>query len=144
MNTKKIKKLLSEISPRPWRIHLGGGHKAASIIAAESIHVAGRERNSLGISSVSYSDEICEIHSDLDLSGPAANAAFIASAPQIIDQLLRQNEILRTLLEEAIQDITDWGCYVSEYFQQKHDLAGNIERLEQALKKCDEIEIEND
>jgi hypothetical protein len=38
VNTEKIKKLLSEISPRPWRIHLGGGHKAASIIGAESIH----------------------------------------------------------------------------------------------------------
>lgn len=125
MNTEKIKKLLSEISPWPWC-------KDYCYAAIRHVH-----RNC---------DIECLAHEDLDKckSFGRYDGSFISKAPQIIDQLLRQNEILRTLLEEAIQDITDWGCYVSEYFQQKHDLAGNIERLEQALKKCDEIEIEND
>lgn len=33
---------------------------------------------------------------------------------------------LTGVLEEAAGDIEEWGGYASEYFQQKHDLAGTI------------------
>ena len=40
---------------------------------------------------------------------------------------------LESLLREAVQDISDWGSYASEYFQDKHDLAGTIKKYESAL-----------
>lgn len=33
---------------------------------------------------------------------------------------------LRNLLNEAADDIQDWGGYASAYFQEKHDLAGCV------------------
>lgn len=33
---------------------------------------------------------------------------------------------LRNLLNEAADDIQDWGSYASERFQEKHDLAGCV------------------
>lgn len=33
---------------------------------------------------------------------------------------------LRTLLSEAADDLEAWGAYASEYFREKHDLAGCI------------------
>ena len=33
-------------------------------------------------------------------------------------------------LEEAAEMVADWGGYASEYFQQKHDLAGDVAKLQ--------------
>lgn len=33
---------------------------------------------------------------------------------------------LRKLIDEAADDIADWGSYASEYFREKHDLAGCV------------------
>jgi len=35
---------------------------------------------------------------------------------------------------EAIEDIDGWGCYASEYFQEKHDLAGTIAKHRKLLE----------
>ena len=40
---------------------------------------------------------------------------------------------LREALEESIQLIADWASYASEYFQNKHDLIGDIDRLQKVL-----------
>jgi len=45
---------------------------------------------------------------------------------------------LESLLREAVQDISDWGSYASEYFQEKHDLAGTIAKYEVALSELKE------
>ena len=33
---------------------------------------------------------------------------------------------LKAMLGEAAEDIMNWGCYASAYFQQKHDLVGCV------------------
>lgn len=40
---------------------------------------------------------------------------------------------LEEALTEAITLVQDWGAYVDEYFQQKHDLAGDAARLRAVL-----------
>ena len=39
---------------------------------------------------------------------------------------------LRKLLLEASEEVATWGAYASEYFQEKHDLAGCVARLHDA------------
>lgn len=39
---------------------------------------------------------------------------------------------LRILIADAADDIEAWGAYASEYFQQKHDLAGNVAKYREA------------
>ncbi len=36
-------------------------------------------------------------------------------------------------LNEAIEDIESWGAYASEYFQEKHDLAGALAKHKTTL-----------
>lgn len=36
-------------------------------------------------------------------------------------------------LEEAVDMVHDWAFYASEYFQEKHDLEGDLEKLKRAL-----------
>lgn len=64
------------------------------------------------------------------------NGEFIAHTNQWKEEaskeLLRLHQINQELvsaLSEAVLLIGDWGAYASEYFQNKHDLAGDINRL---------------
>ncbi|WP_444756802.1 hypothetical protein [Pseudomonas sp. A014] len=47
-------------------------------------------------------------------------------------QLKAENEALRKALLEASEDVAAWGAYASEYFQEKHDLAGCVAKLHAA------------
>lgn len=44
------------------------------------------------------------------------------------------NARLQEALAEAIEEIEDWGSYASEYFQEKHDLKGRVNKLRKELK----------
>jgi hypothetical protein len=44
-------------------------------------------------------------------------------------------EAVKTGYAEAIEDIEDWGVYASEYFQEKHDLAGTLAAHRKALEE---------
>lgn len=44
-------------------------------------------------------------------------------------EMLTENDRLRALLAEAADCIASWGSYASEYFQEKHDLEGDVRRF---------------
>jgi len=44
-----------------------------------------------------------------------------------------ENERLRLALKEAREMVAHWGAYASEYFQDKHDLPGDLGELDAAL-----------
>ena len=48
------------------------------------------------------------------------------------DQLRAENEGLRKALLEASEEVATWGAYASEYFQEKHDLAGCVAKIHAA------------
>ena len=45
---------------------------------------------------------------------------------------------LEAALLRAIEDIEFWGAYVSEYFQDKHDLKSSIQNARKALEGKDD------
>lgn len=49
-------------------------------------------------------------------------------------RVLSERDRLRALAEEAIESIEDWAGYADAYFQNKHDLQGELARLRAALK----------
>lgn len=50
------------------------------------------------------------------------------------DRLERERDEARSIAAEAIDEIESWGAYASDYFQEKWDLAGTVERLRAALR----------
>ena len=42
---------------------------------------------------------------------------------------------LEGVLADATQEVEEWGAYASEYFQEKHDLAGTVARFRAALSR---------
>ncbi len=69
-------------TPGPWT------REGKWIVGTATIHTNGRERNSLGISSASYSESVAQIHGDLELPGPMANAERIVMAVNAYDELV--------------------------------------------------------
>lgn len=86
-----------EHTPEPWELDLGGGHNDPSIRGSEAIHTNGRLRNKQGVSSASFSEEICVLRCDTSLPGPAANLALILSAPRTAEKL----SVVKAELETA-------------------------------------------
>jgi hypothetical protein len=74
-------------TPGPWVYCAGGGHACNSIRGAESVQVHGWPTPIGGVSNASYSDRICENLGDIALPGPAANAALICAAPELLAAL---------------------------------------------------------
>ena len=54
---------------------------------------------------------------------------------QRAEALHAENERLRILLDDAATCIEDWGAYAGAYFQEKHDLAGDVRRFREAAKQ---------
>ena len=48
------------------------------------------------------------------------------------DRLKAECEGLRESLTHAADEVESWGAYASDYFQQKHDLAGTVLKVRQA------------
>lgn len=48
---------------------------------------------------------------------------------------MQKSQELLEALKEAADEIQDWGLYASEYFQNKHDLKGAINKARAAIAK---------
>jgi hypothetical protein len=57
----------------------------------------------------------------------------IGAKDRTIANLQRELSAARQLLAEAVDDIDDWASYASDYFREKHDLAGALARYRAAL-----------
>ena len=55
--------------------------------------------------------------------------ARIAELEKDRETFLEEAGRLRTALLDAIECVDFWGSYASDYFKEKHDLAGEIARL---------------
>jgi len=78
---------MSGHTPGPWRYEAGGGHAHNSIRGSEPVQTNGWPEPRGGYSCASYSDKVCENLGDVSLPGPAANAALIAAAPDMLEEL---------------------------------------------------------
>lgn len=56
-----------------------------------------------------------------------------ASLGPSAERLERQRDQLLEALNEAKYLIADWGAYASPYFQEKHDLSGDIAKIEAVI-----------
>lgn len=59
-------------------------------------------------------------------------------AAREIERMRRRAEQLEDALREAREMVEDWAGYASEYFQAKHDLQGDLAKLDAVLREQEE------
>lgn len=69
------------------------------------------------------------------LANEYANAEY--ALQMRLDRIEAQRDRLAAALQDAIECVESWGAYASEYFQNKHDLAGDLARLRAALAELE-------
>ena len=77
---------------------------------------------------------ILALLAEIDQLG-AERELFLLAGKSLKDDVVRlkaENEALRSALLEASEDVATWGAYASEYFQEKHDLAGCVAKIHAA------------
>jgi hypothetical protein len=58
--------------------------------------------------------------------GDSAELRLCEDLADKIEQLQKENELLRSGYEEAVVDIESWAAYASDYFKEKWDLEGDL------------------
>jgi hypothetical protein len=56
---------------------------------------------------------------------------------EYLRQLRQQRDELLAALKDARELVDDWGAYATAYMQEKHDLAGDLDRLDAAISKVE-------
>ena len=56
--------------------------------------------------------------------------------PAAVLELIRQREELLSALKDARELVEDWGAYAPKYMQEKHDLEGDLDKLDAAITKA--------
>jgi len=65
-------------------------------------------------------------------------ARLIAAAnPAAVLELIRQRDELLASLKEARELVEDWGAYAPAYMQEKHDLEGDMNKLDAAIANAE-------
>ena len=77
-------------------------------------------------------ETVCETGKNID------DALYIAAAnPAAIIALIQQRDELLAALKDARELVDDWGAYAPAYMQEKHDLAGDLDRLYSVIVKAE-------
>lgn len=64
--------------------------------------------------------------------------AYIAAAnPAAVLELIRQRDELLESLKDAREMVSDWAGYASPYFQEKHDIDGDMKKLDAAIARME-------
>jgi len=65
-------------------------------------------------------------------------ARHIAAAnPAAVLELIRQRDELLAALKDAREMVSDWAGYASPYFQEKHDIDGDLKKLDDAIARME-------
>ena len=120
MNTEELKRLAEAATPGPWNTSPGG------------CGIIGPDKQWLG----GMNDWVCEYSEEMTQS--ENNAAFIAAAnPAAVLELIQQRGELLAALRDAREMVSDWAGYASPYFQEKHDIDGDLKKLDDAIARME-------
>lgn len=121
MNTEELKLLAEAATPGPWDVK----EELSGTVYADDIPVAATIRHSPKLNTLSQSQK-------------RTNTLYLSAAnPAAILELIRQRDELLAALKDARELVDDWGAYAPAYMQEKHDLAGDLDRLNAAIAKAE-------
>lgn len=77
--------------------------------------------------------ETAEAERDAAIESGAEQLVLVAELRDQLDAARAEVARLREVVADAVECVEAWAAYASDYFKEKHDLAGDIARLRAAL-----------
>ncbi|HAM74174.1 MAG TPA: hypothetical protein DCQ09_00730 [Alcanivorax sp.] len=110
-------------------------HETFRRLAADRVEYLEAQVEACSSRNSSDVDRVAELEREAALSRDlAVDAEKLVRAVQTDYYRARERAVkLEEALAEAITLIQDWGAYADDYFQHKHDLAGDVARLRALL-----------
>ena len=126
MNIEELKRLAEAATPGPWEAWQVGDYPPLFTVSTE---------DRLGLftttTEAENETEFAAVFQDED-------AAYIAAAnPAAVLELIQQRDELLAALKDAREMVSDWAGYASPYFQEKHDIDGDLKKLDEAIAKAE-------
>lgn len=97
-------------------------------------------------------DDMLKTADMLEIVASGGNGAELVDLPWLLgvavkelretDAIRAERERLRGALQDARECIEAWACYANEYFREKHDLAGDLARIDAALASVEKEKSE--
>lgn len=118
MNIEELKRLAEAATPGPW----------AAAISSNMVN---------GVCATF--ETICETGKNIDdaLYIAAANPAAVLELIAEIERVTKQRDELLEALKDAREMVSDWAGYASPYFQEKHDIDGDLKKLDDAIARME-------
>ena len=67
----------------------------------------------------------------------AANPAAVLELIAEVERVTKQRDELLAALKDAREMVSDWAGYASPYFQEKHDIDGDLKKLDDAIARME-------
>ncbi len=124
MNIEELKRLAEAATPGPWEYDYDDqDHDRLGGILWGTNHYA--------IATIPYNGQVSD-------EKVTATGNYIAAAnPAAVLELIRQWDELLSALKEARELVEDWGAYAPAYMQEKHDLEGDMNKLDAAIARAE-------
>lgn len=120
MNIEELKRLAEAATPGPWEYEDHG--RLTGIIWGTNYYAIAR---------LAYDGQVSDEEVD-------ATGSYIAAAnPAAVLELIRQRDELLAELKNARELVEDWGAYAPAYMQEKHDLEGDMNKLDAAIANAE-------
>ena len=82
--------------------------------------------------------ESCEGHGEIAHPVPLGIVPYLVEVqPAAVLYLIRQRDELLAALKDAREMVSDWAGYASPYFQEKHDIDGDLKKLDDAIARME-------
>lgn len=78
-------------------------------------------------------DKLAGMSDALDMAGPPGMRTIPRGWLEMLFDAAREALALHAALVEARDDVESWASYASQYFREKHDLAGELAKLDAVI-----------
>lgn len=135
MNIEELKRLAEAATPGPWEVRAGVLRKIGEQPQIATIY---RPYNSQFIAAANPA-AVLELIDYIDYLRGKNREHFDAciGCDEELKRVTKQRDELLEALKDAREMVSDWAGYASPYFQEKHDIDGDLKKLDDAIAKAE-------
>ena len=139
MKIEELKQLAEAATPGPWALAIWTtGNRCAEVMTAHNHRVV-RDAyvNDSAYIAAANPAAVLELIVEVESLRAEVKTERALSFRDQVAGLEQQRDELLAALKESRELVEDWGAYAPAYMQEKHDLEGDLSRLDAVISKME-------